>query len=294
VQRHSTTGSGDDLSDAAAHLTRTDDENVLESHRAAGYRRRMPLVPVNGAQLWVVDEGDGPAVLFVHGGLGDSRLWEPQAQGLADRFRCIRYDLRFWGRSESPGVVISPVDDLVGVLDALEVDRAALVGLSLGGGIILDAALAHPDRVWALVHVAGGMSGVVVVPYTAEQQAREDEMEVDFEVWGPLGADDYMRELWQATPDARGVPDGADFSPRPPAQPELVAVPTLVVIPTHDPAMQQEVGREVARRVPAAQLVEVDSDHYLTLREADRVTQLIGDFLAANAPSASTASSSPC
>ena len=53
----------------------------------------------------------------------------------------------------------SAVDDLVGVLDALEVERAALVGLSLGGGLALDAALAHPDRVWALVHVAAGVIG---------------------------------------------------------------------------------------------------------------------------------------
>ena len=95
----------------------------------------MALVDVNGAQLWVEAEGDGPAVLFVHGGLGDSRLWEPQARALAPRFRTIRYDLRFWGRSESPGVEFSAIDDLIGVLDSLGVERAALIGLSLGGGL---------------------------------------------------------------------------------------------------------------------------------------------------------------
>ena len=178
----------------------------------------MPHVDVNGARLWVEQEGDGPAVLFVHGGLGDSRLWAPQAHALASRFRTIRYDLRLWGRSESPAMAFSPVEDLIGVLDALDVERAALVGLSLGGGLALDAAHAHPDRVWALAHIAGGVTGMPANPYTPEQEAAFDAalergdldsaMEIDLAVWAPLGADDELRELWRSTPDALGVPDG--------------------------------------------------------------------------------------
>ena len=160
-------------------------------------------------------------MVFVHGGLGDSRLWEPEARALASRFRTIRYDLRLWGRSESPGMAFSPVDDLVGVLDATGVERAALVGLSLGGGLALDVALAHPDRVWAVAHVAGGVTGMPVDPYTEEQTAEfdaaiargdlETAMEIDFAVWAPLGVNGELRELWPSTPDARGVPDGTEL-----------------------------------------------------------------------------------
>jgi 3-oxoadipate enol-lactonase len=260
----------------------------------------MAHVDVNGARLWVEREGAGPAVVFVHGGLGDSRLWEPQAHELASRFETIRYDLRFWGRSGSPGTEFSAVDDLVGVLDATGVERAALVGLSLGGGLALDVTLAHPDRVWALAHVAAGVTGMSVNAYTNEQDAafeaaieRGDHataMEIDFAVWAPLGADDLLRELWQATAEARGVPDGAKPRPREPARERLeeVAVPTLVVVPSHDPAEQREVGAQVARRITGARLVEVDSDHYLTLREPDLVTRLLEEFLV----SASTRASS--
>jgi 3-oxoadipate enol-lactonase len=260
----------------------------------------VPHVDVNGARLWVVEQGSGPAVLFVHGGLGDLRLWEPQARALEPRFRCIRYDLRFWGRSKSPGMEFDSVDDAVGVLDALDVDRAAIVGLSLGGGLALDVTLAHPDRVWALVHVAAGVSGMPVDPYTAEQaaayeaaEARNDldaMMEIDFAVWAPLGADDELRDLWRATPDALGVPDGAKPLRSEPANERLeqVAVPTLVIVPTHDPPAQREVGATVARRVPGAQLVEIDSDHYLTLREPDSVTAALELFLSASSPSTSS------
>jgi pimeloyl-ACP methyl ester carboxylesterase len=256
----------------------------------------MPHVDVNGARLWVESEGEGPAVVFVHGGLGDLRLWEPQAKLLARRFRCIRYDLRFWGQSDAPGEEFSPVDDLVGLLDELDVERAALVGLSLGGGLALDVALAHPDRTWALVHVAAGVTGMPAAAYTEEQEsayeaaeARGDldaMMDIDFAVWAPLGAGDTMRELWLTTPDARGLPDGARPSRREPAHERLeeIAVPTLVVVPTHDPPAQRAVGETVARRIPGARLVEIDSDHYLTLRKPEQVGELLLEFLGAAAP----------
>jgi 3-oxoadipate enol-lactonase len=124
----------------------------------------VPLVEVNGAQLWVEESGDGPAVLFVHGGLGDLSLWEPQAGALSARFRCVRFDLRFFGRSTGPGTEWSSVDDVVGLLDALGIEQAALLGLSMGGGVALDVALAYPHRVWALAHVAGAVSGLPVRP----------------------------------------------------------------------------------------------------------------------------------
>lgn len=240
-------------------------------------------VEVNKARLWVEDEGQGPAILFLHGGLGDVRLFEPQAHALSDAFRCVRHDLRLWGRSETPGMPFSWIDDSIGVLDALGIGQAAVVGLSFGGGIALDLALAHPDRVTALVHVAGGMSGTAVNAYSEEQQARadDDEMAVDFEVWAPLGADDTMRDLWRSTPEAKGVPDGVEPLPRGVAQPEQLRCPVLVILAGHDPPAQVEAGRELARRAPDARLVEVDSDHYLTLREPELVTGLIRDFLAA-------------
>jgi 3-oxoadipate enol-lactonase len=255
----------------------------------------MPHLDVNGARLWVEEEGTGPAVLFIHGGLGDLRLWEPQAHALSDRFRCIRYDLRFWGRSESPGVAFSSVEDAIGVLDERGVERAALVGLSLGGGLALDVALAYPDRVWALAHVAGSVSGLPIEPWSAEQDAAyeaavesgdlDTAMQMDFDLWAPLGADDAMRELWRMTPDARGIPDGAAPAPRPNAHERLaeIGVPTLVVLAALDPGDLKEAGARVAHTVPGAELVEVGSDHYLTLREPEQVSELLLRFLSAAA-----------
>jgi pimeloyl-ACP methyl ester carboxylesterase len=239
-------------------------------------------VEVDNARLWVEDEGDGPPVLFVHGGLGDSRLWEPVTARLRDAFRCVRYDLRFWGRSTGPAEPFSFVRDAVGVLDALGVERAALVGLSMGGGTALDVALSHPERVTALVHVAAGMSGRPVDVYSEEQKAYENELDADLEVWAPLGADDRIRELWQATPEAQGYPEEAEPERPPAADPSRLRIPVLVVVAKHDPEAQKQVGYALAGEAPDATLVEIDSDHYLTIGEPDVVASQIRTFLSAS------------
>ena len=255
----------------------------------------MPSVDVNGARLWYDEAGSGPAVLLLHGGLGDSGLWEPVVPFLAERFRTIRSDLRFYGRSTGPNVPWSWQDDAIGVLDGLEIERAALVGLSLGGKLALDIALAHPDRLWAVAGVAPGLGGHDNGAYTEEHEARfeaaenktEAMMEIDFEVWAPLGADDRIRQLWGATPDANPLPEGVEpLEPAgAPAKERLgeLAVPTQIVTASHDPEGMREIGPLVEREAPNARHLELDSDHYLTLREPELLSSMLLEFLAAAA-----------
>jgi pimeloyl-ACP methyl ester carboxylesterase len=176
------------------------------------------------------------------------------------------------------------------------VEQAALVSLP-GGRIALDVALAHPDRLWAVVGVAPGLGGHDGAPYTEEQGARYDAAEaegdleaamaVDFEVWAPLGADERIRQLWRATPDANPLPDGVEpLAPvGAPAKERLgeLAIPVLVVTAKHDPPGFREIGPLVARAAPDARHVELDSDHYLTLREPELVARTLLDFLSETA-----------
>ena len=258
----------------------------------------MSVVDVNGARIWYDEAGSGPAVLLLHGGLGDSGLWEPVVPYLAERFRTIRADFRFYGRSTGPAVPWSWQDDTVGVLDELGIERAALVGLSLGGKLALDIALAHPERLWAVAGVAPGLGGHDGAAYTEEQDARyeaagaandlEAAMEIDFEVWAPLGADERIKQLWRATPEANSFPP--DLEPLTPAGAPAkkrlgeLAVPTLIVTASHDPAGMREIGRLVEQEAPDARHLELDSDHYVTLREPELLSGVLLDFLAAAAP----------
>jgi len=224
---------------------------------------------VNNARLWVEDDGEGPAILFLHGGLGDVRLWEAVVERLRDSFRCIRYDVRFFGRSEAPDEEWSTVDDSIAVLDALGIARAALVGLSMGGGIALRVAQQHPDRVTAVVHVAGAVGPFELEGYDPGD-TRESEMRADFAVWAPLGVEAGYEEMWFATPEDTPRQRQAELDV------DAIAAPIYVVTARHDPA----VFRAMAEELPAVRRVDVDSDHYLTLREPDVVAGLIREFLA--------------
>ena len=253
----------------------------------------MSTVDVNGARLWYDEAGSGPALVLLHGGLGDSGLWEPVVPLLAERFRVIRTDLRFFGRSTGPAAPWSWHDDVIGLLDELGVDRAALAGLSLGGRLALEIALEYPERISALALVAPGLAGHDAAPYSAEQEERYDAaeaegdldamMDVDFEVWAPLGSDERMARLWHATPDANPLPDFV--SPRelagPPAKERLgeLAVPTLVITVSHDPDGFREIGPLIAAEAQNARHVQLDSDHYVTLREPELVAATLGEFL---------------
>jgi pimeloyl-ACP methyl ester carboxylesterase len=182
---------------------------------------------------------------------------------------------------------------VIGLLDELGIGRAALAGLSLGGRIATEIALDHPDRIAALALVAPGLAGHDGRAYTedmerryeaAEREGDIDAMrEVDLEPWAPLGIDDGIRRLWHATPDASPLPEGVE--PRaaagPPAKERLgeLSVPTLVVTVAHDPEGFREIGPLVAAGAPNARHVELDSDHYVTLREPELLAETLLAFL---------------
>ncbi len=104
--------------------------------------------------------GQGPPVVLIHGSNLDRRLWDAESVALAPRFRVIRYDLRAHGASDDITGPWSFVADLAEVMDAARAPRAALVGLSAGGQVALEFALAHPDRVTRLVLAAPGVRGL--------------------------------------------------------------------------------------------------------------------------------------
>ncbi len=114
---------------------------------------------VDEVEIGYDEAGSGPPVVLVHGGLVDRRLWDHQFDALSRRFRVIRYDWRGYGRSGDAEGACAHHEDLLGLMTALDVPAAALVGNSFGGAYAVDAALTAPDRVTALVLISAGLSG---------------------------------------------------------------------------------------------------------------------------------------
>ncbi|BAJ31912.1 MULTISPECIES: alpha/beta fold hydrolase, partial [Kitasatospora] len=106
----------------------------------------------DGGSVWWADSGgDGPPLVLLHPGVGDSRVWDAALPALLGRFRLVRYDVRGYGRSPQPDRPYSMLADLRALLDRLGPEPVHLVGCSMGGGSALGLALERPERVASLV-----------------------------------------------------------------------------------------------------------------------------------------------
>ena len=111
------------------------------------------------AQLTGVEDGKGPAIVFLHAGVADKRMWRDQMAAFGGRHRVVAYDRRGFGESRYEPETFSHMEDLRAVLDGLAIEQACLVGCSQGGRFAVDFALANPKRVSKLVLVAPAIGG---------------------------------------------------------------------------------------------------------------------------------------
>lgn len=122
---------------------------------ASPVQRRM--VEVNGVRLSYLEGSSGEPIIFVHGVVTTSNIFPAYVGAYSPAFRGIAVDLRGYGESEKPatGFTIEQFSaDLIALADALKIDKATWVGVSMGGMILQRLALDHPERVRALVLVS--------------------------------------------------------------------------------------------------------------------------------------------
>jgi pimeloyl-ACP methyl ester carboxylesterase len=117
------------------------------------------FVETEGGRIYYEEAGEGPAVVMIHDGLLHRVTWDGQFAAFAESHRVIRWDRRGYGRSDPPTAPFRNIDDLYSLMEELGIETAALVGCSSGGLLAIEYALAHPDRVSALVLVGPIVSG---------------------------------------------------------------------------------------------------------------------------------------
>ncbi len=257
------------------------------------------MVAVDGGTVWAQDyEGDGPPVVLLHPGVGDSRIWEPVLPELTAAYRVIEYDARGFGRSPAPTVKFSLFADFVAVLDYYHLSRVAVVGCSHGGACALGLAVEQPERVSALVLLCPGIPGY---PW-AEEAGLPNEDELDAEHDRAVsagdvdGLTDFLGRVWAGgtggiTPAIREQLRSAALAelatgdleqPNPPVYDRLgsIAVPTALLVGDADYPPLVKANKLAAARIPGCALTVVPGmDHLPPLREPGLVLDAIGKTL---------------
>jgi len=246
--------------------------------------------------------GDGEPIVLVHGLGYDRRGWGPLPDLLADGFRVLLVDNRGVGESDfppGPYTVAELAADAVAVLDAAGLDRAHVLGVSLGGYIAQELALSHPDCVDRLVLCSTSPAGpnqhpmpAVGVEAFGRFPTMEREAGLRLMVENSLG-DHAVRErrelveevyayrlecappleAWQAQLAAALAFDSYDRLPQ-------IAAPTLVLHGQGDTVIDWRNGELLAERIPNAELrLVADRGHLLVWEEAELVASVVCEFL---------------
>jgi 3-oxoadipate enol-lactonase len=258
----------------------------------------MAYARVNGIVLhYAVSGSEAPPPLVFINSLGTSLgIWDEVAEKLAGRYRIVRYDKRGHGLSEAPPppyALTDHVADLVGLLDHLKIDRAAVVGLSVGGLIAQGLAALHPERVAALVlsdtaHKIGTREGW------------DDRIDLVARKGLAAIADDIMPRWF--TPAFR-KPDNAAYAGyrtmflRSPVDgyvgtcaalrdadltesTRALALPTLCIVGEHDGSTPPDLVRSTASLIRNSEFrIIPGAGHIPCVEQPDAIVSLIGGFL---------------
>jgi len=268
----------------------------------------MEKIQVGSLAVAVSDAGDGPPVILVHGLACSQRMWFHQIAALRSRFRVIAYDQRGHGLTDAPALATEYsaallARDLEGVLDALKIERAAIVGFSLGGGPALALAASRPERVSRLVlaDVGAGADDPLKTEWMARRwlkligQGETDELVCDmlrselFKVYAKRNVRrrNHMAALIRGTPI-----DGLRFTLsevlakrkslfRLAGPLKTVRAPTLVIVGQYDYVCSKS-ARLLGQTIPNASLKIIENSGHMTpLEQPAAFNAALMDFLRA-------------
>ncbi len=270
----------------------------------------MPhLTTDDNVRLYYEEVGGGTAIVFVHEFAGDYRSWEPQLRHFARRYRCIAFNARGYPPSEVPAATTAysqarAAADIRSVLDGLKIDKAHIVGLSMGGLAVLHFGLSYPERARSLLVAGAGYGSELgerdkfrteaeTIAGKLEREGIEKFAEayaygptrVQFEGKDPRGFAEFKRML--AEHSAKGAigtqlgvqrqrPSLFDLE----AELKRLTVPMLVVTGDEDwPCLLPNIFLK-RTCASAALLVLPNSGHAVNLEEPAAFNAALADFLA--------------
>lgn len=258
------------------------------------------FIDVEGARLRVRSEGEGPAVVLVHGWALDLDMWRAQIDQLSRRYRVIAFDRRGFGRSSGVPAIEQDVVDIDGLLTQFDIEHVAVVGMSQGARVALRWALKHPERTSCLVLDGPPAEGLSQPPGGEEIPIE------DYRAALHRGGIDAFRRLWLQHPfmqlhtnDAEVQQLLRDIVARYPAKDLLrnerpqssmlsllrgrdlqrLQVPTLVLSGEYDSQQRRSIARQLVQALRNARLKTIAGAGHLAALDAPIVyTHTLHDF----------------
>jgi pimeloyl-ACP methyl ester carboxylesterase len=258
---------------------------------------------IEGARIHYEREGEGLPVVFLHAGVADSRMWQPQMRAFARQFECIAPDMRGFGKSALPPGSWSPVADLLGLINHLRLKPVHLVGCSIGGGVAIDFAIEHGERISKLVLVGPGVGGVqfggkypeLLAAMEAAEKAGDHKaiIEADARLWldGPRRPAGYVKDpirklFFEMDDNSESDLDSAPIQHiDPPAAERLheITAPTLVVVGDEDAPPIFDAVDLLMEKVPHARKAVIhDAAHLPNLEHPEEFNRIVLEFLLAD------------
>ena len=256
------------------------------------------------ARLATTVAGAGDTIIFLHAGVADRRMWRPQLDTFAAGHRIVAYDRRGFGDTTYAPEPFSHLEDLRAVHLATTAEPTTLVGCSMGGGLAIDYALAHPAAVSALVLVGSAVSGA---PYTPSEGAVA-RLEAEIDAAERVGDLERLNRLeahaWLDGPESvegrvggelrelfldmngralRAEPPG-DHSHPVDSYGRLaeIAAPALIVVGALDFPDVLELSRHLRDTIPVARYAEIPGTAHLpSLEQPEAFNRLLAAFLKA-------------
>ena len=253
----------------------------------SAHQTKSGFVNVGDARLYYETAGQGIPFVMIHAGVADNRQWNNEFAFFAKHYQVIRYDMRGYGKSEPVDGEFNHLDDLAAILNALGIQEPALImGCSMGGGLAMDFALTHPDRVRALILVGSGPSGLELdVPTPskfadAEKAFEAGELdlvgEIETQIWfdgmgrAPGQVNQAMRKLVYEMNRQALAHEVKQLGKRipntqTPAFNRLndLEVPVLIVVGEHDTPYILAAADYMVERIPSAQKVIIEDAAHL-------------------------------
>lgn len=261
----------------------------------AEVRAKLPddrFITIDGSEVYVERWGEGEAVVLVHGFGGSSHNWSRVAESLSDRYWLVAPDLRGFGWSERPDQrqeysFENQVKTVLGVLDALEIERAHVVGHSYGGGVALWLASRYPERVRSLVLVGSTLPGTEfdsgqrlpsagpLTPLAVRWMLRPSFIRnaLQSSYYDPARVDDALVDSYRERLRVEGVNRAfrglTAKSSRPQGSLDLsgLEIPTLVVWGAEDPLLPADSGRRFAAAVPDGRFLAIPECGHTPMEE---------------------------